>query len=135
MSTMMTAQDARPFVREYTAEQKRWLDEVAADWRQQCTEISEEEFWGDMVFAPLKRMGFCDGPGAVFHGEPYNWRNCDISKEKVKTRLAHFVVKDADRKPHYYRWNERITLEEFKALCTVIIPNVGPCAMGWGARL
>ena len=64
-------------------------------WTAQCSELSESEFWDDMIFAPIKRMGFSDGPGAVFHGEPYDDRTCPVSKERTTTHLAHFVVKDA----------------------------------------
>jgi hypothetical protein len=49
--------------------------------------------------------------------------------------MAHFVVKDGDGNPHFYRWNEPLTLAEFKALCAIIIPGVGPCGMGWGKHL
>jgi len=105
------------------------------NWTAQCSEISESEFWDDMIFAPIKRMGFSDGPGAAFHGEPFDDQTCPISKELTTTHLAHFVVKDAAANAHFYRWNEPVTLEEFKALCAIIIPGVGPCGMGWGQDL
>ena len=111
------------------------MSEAQTNWTAQYSEISESEFWDDMIFAPIKRMGFSNGPGAVFHGEPYDYRTCPISRERTVTRMAHFVVKDGAAIPHYYRWNEPVTLEEFKALCASIIPGVGPCEMGWGQDL
>jgi hypothetical protein len=132
---MTTAQEDRPFVTEYTAEQKKWRDQFAANWPDQCTEISEAEWWDDMMFPPIKRMGFSNGPGASFHGERYDYRICAITGVTASTRLAHFAVQNAAGNSHYYRWNDYITLEEFKALCTVIIPNTGPCSLGWGWQL
>src|SRR5262245_50617074 len=85
------------------------MREAQTNWTAQCSEISESEFWDDMMFAPIKRMGFSDGPGAVFHGEPYDYRTCPISRERTATRMAHFVVKDAAANSHFYRWNEPVT--------------------------
>jgi hypothetical protein len=104
-------------------------------WKAKCEKLSREEFFEAMVFPPIKRMGFEDGPGAVFHGEPWNFRVCSVTKKLTKTRNAHFVIKDENGEPEYFRVIDPITLEEFKAMCEIVIPGVGPCALGWGRDL
>jgi hypothetical protein len=84
------------------------------------------------MFTPIKRMGYSDGPGAVFHGEACDIRTCRVTGEMVKTRSAHFALKTADGQSAYYQHREPVTLEEFKALCAHIIPGTGPCAWGYG---
>jgi hypothetical protein len=84
------------------------------DWKGKCEKISYKEFWDDMVFAPIKRIGFSDGPGAVFHGEPYNLRICLITNKNTTTHTAHFVVKNTDGEPEYYRLIDLITLRTYK---------------------
>ena len=116
---------------EYIQSELKKLSEL----KKRCKEISETEFWESMEFAPIKRMGFSDGPGAVFQGEPQDLRVCSVSNEEVYTRNAHFVVKTATGVSTYYRVVDPITLEEFKAMCEVIIPRVGVCDGGYGRDL
>jgi hypothetical protein len=104
-------------------------------WKRHCKKISYREFWDSMNFAPIKRMGFSDGPGAMFHSEPYETRICSVTGKAAETRWAHFVVKNAKGEPEYYEGVDNITLEEFKAMCEIVIPGVGPCSGGYGKDL
>src|SRR5262249_40225227 len=83
-----------------------------------------------------KRMGFCDGPGAnLYEHECFDGsRTCSITNGLTTTQRAHFIIRDAGDTPHYFFCGD-ITLAEFKALCELILPGVGPCAEGWGADL
>jgi hypothetical protein len=97
--------------------------------------ISRKAFWESMYFAPIKRMGYSKGPGAMFHGEPHTLRCCRVTGENVYTRMAHFVLATADEEGAYYECRENVTLEEFKAMCACIIPGTGPCEGGYGKDL
>ena len=89
------------------------------------------------MFAPIKRMGFSNGPGAVFHGEPYGHRLCKVTGQLAESMSsAHVVLATPDGEGAYYEYRgEDITLEEFKEMCSRIIPGVGPCDMGYGKDL
>jgi hypothetical protein len=98
--------------------------------------ISEEEFWDAMMYAPIKRMGYSNGPGAVFHGEPYCERVCRVTGQITQSMSsAHFVLKTPDGKGAFYEYDGDVTLEEFKDMCRRIIPGVGPCGWGLGKDL
>jgi hypothetical protein len=100
------------------------------------SEISEAEFSDEScAFAPIKRMGFSNGPGTSFGGEPWGLRNFGVTGPLAASHIAHFVIRDASDWPAFFSVNEPVTSEEFKALCAVIIPGIGPCAMGYGEHL
>jgi hypothetical protein len=102
---------------------------------EKLNEITEAEFWSAMELPPILRLGWRDGPGGVFHDEPYSHRICSIAMAKATTHDANFVLKDEMGVSRFYAVVDPLTLEEFKALCAVVIPGVGVCAMGYGRNL
>ena len=121
---MTEAEEARPHVRMETAVEalnipRENTDEGGA-W---VSQISEAEFWDkSCAFAPIKPMGFSNGPGASFGGEAWRLRNSGLTGRLAASHIAHFVVRDASDRPRFFSVNEPVTLEEFKALCAAISP-------------
>ena len=108
---METAVEALNIPRENTDEGGAWV-----------SEISEAEFWDEScAFAPIKRMGFSNGPGASFGGEPWRLRNSGVTGRLAASHIANFVIRDASDRPRFFSVNEPVTLEEFKALCAAIV--------------
>jgi hypothetical protein len=100
------------------------------------SEISEAEFWDEScAFAPIKRMGFSNGPGASFGGEPWRLRNFGVTGRLAASHIAHFVIRDASDRPASSASTNPSPFEEFKPLCAAIIPGIGSCAMGYGEHL
>jgi hypothetical protein len=121
---METAVEALNVPRENTDEGGAWV-----------SEISEAEFWDEScAFAPIKRMGFSNGPGASFGGEPWRLRNSGVTGRLAASHIANFVIRDASDRPRFFSVNQPVTLEEFKAL-RGHHPGIGPCAMGYGEHL
>jgi hypothetical protein len=110
---METAVEALNISRENTDEGGAWVSEISA----------AAQFWDEScAFAPIKRMGFSNGPGPSFGGEPWRLRNSGVIGRLAASHSANFVIQDASDRPRFFSVNEPITLEEFKALCAAIIP-------------
>ena len=108
---METAVEALNIPRENTDEGGAWV-----------SEISEAEFCDEScAFAPIKRMGFSNGPGASFGDEPWRLRNSGVTGRLAASHIANFVIRDASDRPRFFSVNEPVTLEEFKALCAAIV--------------
>ena len=83
----------------------------------------EAEFWDEScAFATIKRMGFSNGPGASFGGEPWRLRSSGVTGRLAASNIVNFVIRDASDRPRFFSVNEPVTLEEFKARCAAIIP-------------
>ena len=100
---MTEAEEARPHVRMETAVEalnipRENTDEGGA-W---VSEISEAEFWDESCgFAPIKRMGFSNGPGASFGGEAWRLRNSGLTGRLAASHIAHFVIRDVSDRPGF----------------------------------
>jgi hypothetical protein len=99
-------------------------------------EISLDEFWnGVNELPPLLRLGYSDGPGAFICSEPWTLRQCAVTGQQDYTYCVYVALKTGDGVPTYFRHRDRLTIHEFKALASRIMPGVGICGMLWGSWL
>jgi hypothetical protein len=96
---MEIAAEALNIPRENTDEGGAWV-----------SEISEAGFCDEScAFAPIKRMGFSNGPRASFGGEPWRLRNSGVTGCLAASHIAHFVIRDASDRPRFFSVNEPVT--------------------------